>query len=134
MRQIQYRLTRNAHVTAVLFAVVLALAATSQAIDSQTSDSTASAPQTNGQRDLPESNQGEVAPLDQSARPGAIGSSQMLEAGDAQGDSKPAPETGDNPISKPTHSKKHKHNDDNDNDEFRCTPDTPTTSAACGYR
>ena len=137
MKQKQRTIARDISIAAALFAVVLALAANSQAMNSQTGDSIASASQTNGQNDkqgdLPASTQDEAT--DNSARPGAIARPQMLDAGNTPGYSKPAPPAeSTNSASKPAHSKKHKHNDDSDSDEFRCTPDTPTTSAACGYR
>jgi hypothetical protein len=119
----QYTITKQASIAAALLAVVLSFAGTSLALNPQTTDS-GTPPQVSAQVDpqseQPATQQDEMQ-TEQPAQPGAMSAQQSTDTSNASSYSKRSESKG-----------KKKHDDAKSEDnEYVCTPDTPTTSAAC---
>jgi hypothetical protein len=118
----QYTITKQASIAAALLAVVLSFAGTSMALNPQSTDSGTpplTSVQVDPQSEQPATQQDEMQ-AEQHAQPGAMSSQQST---DTSSQSKRSESKG-----------KKKHEAKSEDNEYVCTPDTPSTSAACDYR
>jgi hypothetical protein len=120
-------IANQSHIAASLLAVVLAFAGMSQAAtNQQIADSTATPPAASGQVDPPASQPDQAqteqaAPAGHAEQPGAMSAP---DSGNAHSNSK----------QKASDFDPYDRSDENwQRDIYVCTPDTPSTSAACNY-
>jgi len=118
----QFKITKPASIAAALLALVLSFAGTTLARNTQTSDS--GTPPTTSEQVDPQSATQQYE-MQTGQQPGAMSSQQRTDTGYAKSHTKLSKEE------KAEQKAKEKAKEKAEADEYVCTPDTPTTSAAC---